>query len=66
MKFGILNEMCYVRKFMNIKMESSPLITCDVCKYQTEDEYKQIVKERLDINLGEIKHNPCMRVIVYV
>ena len=53
----------YVRKFMKIKMESSLLITGQDCKYKSEDHFRQVVKERLDIDLGEIKLNPVMRAI---
>ena len=42
----------YVRKFMKIKMESSPLIVGEGCKYKTIDEFKQVVKEKLDIDFG--------------
>ena len=58
---GLFKE--YVRKFMKIKMESSPLTVGSDCKYKTMDHFKKVVKERLDIELGEIKHNPGMRAI---
>ena len=53
----------YIQKFMKIKMETSPLVVGDGCKYKTIDEFKQIVKDKLNIDLGEIKHNPGMRAI---
>ena len=53
----------YVRKFMKIKMESSELKTGEGCTYKSVDEYRSIVKERLGIELGEIKYNPGMRAI---
>ena len=53
----------YVRKFMKIKMESSPLEVGPNCTYKTEREFKDIVSERLSIELGEIKPNPGMRAI---
>ena len=42
----------YVRKFMKIKMESSPLVVGPDCKYKTVDHFKQMVNEKLDIDLG--------------
>ena len=53
----------YVRKFIKIKMESSPLTVGPDCKYKTIDHFKKVVKDKLDIELGEIKHNPGMRAI---
>ena len=53
----------YVRKFMKIKMESSPMTFGNKCKYKNEAEFKYIVKNKLDIDLGEMKHNPGMRAI---
>ena len=49
----------YVRKFMKIKMESSELGS----NYKSVDEYRSIVKSKLDIKLDEIKFNPGMRSI---
>ena len=49
----------YVRKFMKIKMESSELSS----NYKSVDEYRSIVKSKLDIKLDEIKFNPGMRSI---
>ena len=53
----------YVRKFMKIKMESSPLITGPDCRYKSDDHFRLVVKERLDIDLGVIVHNPGKRAI---
>ena len=53
----------YVRRFMKIKMESSPLAVGKDCTYKTEEEFKRVVRYRLEIDLGEIKHNPGMRQI---
>ena len=53
----------YVRKFMKIKMESSPMSFGVDCKYKDENEFKQIIKKKLDIDLGKIKSNPGMRAI---
>ena len=49
----------YIRKFMKIKMESSELSS----NYKSVDEYRSIVKSKLDIELDEIKFNPGMRAI---
>ena len=54
----------YVKEFMRIKMENSkPPIVGENCTYKSIDEFKKIVKERLDIELGEIKYNAGMRQI---
>ena len=53
----------YVRKFMKIKMESSELKTGDGCTYKSFDDYKSIVKSKLDIDLDDVKYNPGMRAI---
>ena len=49
---------------MRIKMENSkPPVVGEDCTYKSIDEFKKIVKERLDIELGEIKYNAGMRQI---
>ena len=54
----------YVKEFMRIKMENSkPPVVGENCTYESVDEFKRIVKERLDIDLGEIKFNAGMRQI---
>ena len=54
----------YVKEFMRIKMENSkPPVVGDDCTYKSIDEIKKIVKNRLDIDLGEIKFNAGMRQI---
>ena len=53
----------YVKKFMKIKMESSKLSVGPNCTYKSVDEFKQTVKDKLGIELGEIKFNPGMRSI---
>ena len=47
----------YVKKFLKIKLESSALKTGPGCKYESEEHFKQVVKEQLGIELGEIKFN---------
>ena len=51
----------YVRRFMKIKMESSPMTFGN--KYKSEEHFKQVVKEKLDIELDNLKPNPGMRAI---
>ena len=54
----------YVKEFMRIKMESSkPPVVGEGCAYASIDEFRRIVKERLDIKLGEIKLNEGKRKI---
>ena len=54
----------YIKEFIRIKMENSkPPVVGDDCTYKSIDAFKRIVKERLDINLGEIKFNAGMRQI---
>ena len=53
----------YVRKFMKIKMQSSPMTFGEGCKYENENGFKQIIKEKLDITLDKIEYNPGMRAI---
>ena len=54
----------YVKEFMRIKMESSkPPMVGPECVYKSIEEFKVVVKERLGIDLGEIKSNPGMRAI---
>ena len=54
----------YVKEFMRIKMENSkPPVVGENCTYKSIDDFKKIVKERLDIELGEIKYNAGMRKI---
>ena len=45
----------YVSKFMKIKMESSELKTGPGFKYESEEQFKKIVLERLGIYLESIK-----------
>ena len=48
----------YIKEFMRIKMESSkPPVVGDDCTCKSIDDFKRVVKDRLDINLGEIKYN---------
>ena len=49
----------YVEKFMKIKMENSKLSSTQ----KSVDEFKRTVKNKLGIELGEIKFNPGMRAI---
>ena len=44
-------------------MESSPLTTGPECLYKSDDHFKDVVNERLGIDLGKIEHNPGMRAI---
>lgn len=53
----------YVKMFLKIKMESSKMNFGPNCTYKSKEEFKQKVKEKLGIELGEIKHNPGMRTI---
>ena len=54
----------YVKEFMRIKMENSkPPVVGENCTYKSIDEFKRIVKERLDIDLGKIEFNAGMRQI---
>ena len=53
----------YVRKFLKLKMESSPLVVGEKCTYKSEEEFKNVVKEKLGMELGKIEHNPGMRAI---
>ena len=53
----------YVSEFMKIKMESSKMDFGPDCKYKSELEFKQSVKDKLNIDLGEIAYNPGMRAI---
>ena len=53
----------YVQKFLKIKMESSPLAVGETCRYKSEEEFKNVVKEKLGIELGKIERNPGMRAI---
>ena len=54
----------YIKEFMRIKMENSkPPVVGENCTYKSIDEFKKIVKERLDIELGKIKHNEGKRQI---
>ena len=49
---------------MRIKMENSkPPVVGDNCTYKSIDDFKRIVKERLDIDLGKIEFNAGMRQI---
>ena len=54
----------YVKEFMRIKMESSkPPMVGPEHVYKSITEFRLVVKERLGIDLGEIKFNPGMRAI---
>ena len=53
----------YVSKFMKIKMESSELKTGPGFKYESEEQFKKIVLERLGIYLESMKFNPGRRAI---
>ena len=53
----------YVRKCLKIKMESSPLVVGENCRKKSEEEFKNVVKEKLEIELGKIEHNLGMRAI---
>jgi hypothetical protein len=54
----------YVKEFMRIKMESSkPPMVGPEHEYKSITEFRLVVKERLGIDLGEIKFNPGMRAI---
>ncbi len=53
----------YVRRFMQIKMESSELKVGDGCTYKTEDEFRGKIKKQLGITLGKIEKNPGKRAI---
>ena len=54
----------YVKNFMRIKMENSkPPTVGDNCTYKSIDGFKNIVKERLDINLGKVEYRAGMRAI---
>ena len=53
----------FVCKFLKIKLESSPQTTGENHKYKSEQHFKDVVKERLGIELGKIEHNPGMRAI---
>ena len=43
----------YVSRFVKIKMESSTLATGPECLYKSDDHFKDVVKERLGIDLGQ-------------
>jgi hypothetical protein len=49
----------YVKAFMKIKLETSPWQD----DFETEDEYRKAVKEKLGIELGEIENNPGKRAV---
>ena len=54
----------YVKEFMRIKTENSkPPVVGEDCTYKSTDDFKRIVKERLDIDLGKIEFNAGMRQI---
>ena len=54
----------YVKEFMRVKMENSkPPVVGEGCTYESIAEFKRIVKERLDIDLGEIRFSAGMRQI---
>lgn len=53
----------YVKRFMKIKIESSPLKVGLNCTYKSEAEFKQVIKDKLGIELDEIRPNPGMRAI---
>ena len=54
----------YVKEFMRIKMENSkPPVVGEDCTYKSIDDFKRIVKERLDIDLGKIEFNAGTRQI---
>ena len=55
----------YIRKFMKIKLESSELKTGPEMKYKSKEQFKQIVEERLGIELclQSMKFNPGRRAI---
>ena len=54
----------YVKEFMPIKMENSkpPAVGAN-CTYKSIEDFKQVVKDRLDINLDKIEYNAGMRQI---
>ena len=54
----------YVKEFMRIKMENSkpPAVGAN-CSYKSIENFKQVVKDRLDINLGKIEYNTGMQQI---
>jgi hypothetical protein len=49
----------YVKAFMKIKLETSPWQD----DFETEDEYRKVVKEKLGIELGEVENNPGKRAV---
>ena len=54
----------YVKEFMRIKMENSkPPVVEDNCTYRSIDDFKNVVKQRLDISLGKIEYDAGMRQI---
>lgn len=54
----------YIKEFMRIKMENSkPPVVGDNCTYKSIDDFKNVVKQRLNINLGKIEYNAGMRSI---
>ena len=54
----------YLYNYKLLKMENSkrPVVGED-CTYKSIDDFKRVVKERLDIDLGKIEFNPGMRQI---
>ena len=53
----------YVKKFLKIKMESSKMVFGPNCTYKSEEEFRELTKERHGFTLGKIEFNPGMRAI---